>query len=481
MKMLYFLGLILLVTGGVMVIPIPVAFIFGEVSLTPYFLVPGIIAFSLGVILWRKFEPGKLTFGKAMVLAAFAWLVISLFGSIPFIFGANLDPLSAYFESMSGFTTTGLTMFKMAGPGTISAPQTILFWRSLTQWVGGMGIMILFISAVVGAGRIAKQLYSAEGGGGRARPGERSPEASVESSARAVWKIYVLFTILAVLALYFFGIPLFHSINHGMTALATGGFSVTSDSFASYGTPILIITLFPMLAGATSFVTHRKVVDGDWKSLFKSSEFKLMMVLIAISTFALAWSVGWVDALFNSFSAQTTVGFSSVNAISGAGWGGLQKSILIFQMVVGGGFGSTAGAIKLIRTVVMIMALYWIVKRALLPDSAVVPFKIGGRVFPEGAILQTAIFAFTYILLLAVGSLITMAALPGESAIDSIFESASAQGTVGLSTGITGATMPAAVKITYIIQMWVGRLEVIPVVAFLSHLVGKIPRREKAV
>lgn len=481
--MIYFLGLTLLVTSGVMAVPVPVALYFGELSLVPYFSIPALIALILGVVFWRKFEREDLTFGKAMVVAALAWLVVSLFGSIPFIFGAGLDPLSAYFESMSGFTTTGLTMFQMQGPGLISAPHTILFWRSLTQWVGGMGIMVLFLSAVVGAGKIAKQLFSAEGGGGRAGPGTgRTPEVTVISSAKSVWKIYVLYTVLAVLALYFVGMPLFHSINHGMTALATGGFSVTSDSFASYGAPILIVTLFPMIAGATSFVTHRKVIDGDWKAFFKSSEFKLMAALVAISIFILAWSMGLVDAIFSSVTASTTVGFSSVgNAgiIGGAGWGGLQKSIMIVLMVIGGGFGSTAGAIKLIRTVVLVMALYWLVKRALLPDSAVVPFKVGGRVFSESAILQTAVFAFIYVLLLVVGSLITMAALPSEPAINCIFDSASAQGTVGLSAGVTGAGMPVVVKITYIIQMWVGRLEVIPVVAFLSYLVGRIPRRRE--
>lgn len=479
--MFYFLGLTLLAVAGIMTVPIPVSFIFGETSLIPYFAIPAVIALGLGLFFWQRFERGDLTFGKAMVIAAFGWLVISFFGSIPFVFGADLSFLSAYFESMSGFTTTGLTMFKMEGPGRIAAPQTILFWRSFTQWVGGMGIMVLFLSAVVGAGKIAKQLFSAEGGGGRTGPdGRRNPEVTVKSSAKSVWKIYVFYTILAVLAMYFVGMPIFDSVNHAMTSLATGGFSVTSDSFASYSPAILIVTLFPMLAGATSFVTHRKVMEGNWKSLFKSVEFKLMMILMAISTFVLAWNLGIIDAVFSSVTAQTTVGFSSVNVMSGPAWGPLQKSIIIFQMVVGGGFGSTAGAIKLIRTVVLIMVLYWLVKRALLPERAVVPFKIGDRIFSESEALQTAVFAFIYILLLVVGSLVTMAVLPGESAINCIFDSASAQGTVGLSAGITGPSMSPILKVTYILQMWIGRLEVIPVVAFLSYFIGKIPRPREA-
>lgn len=474
--MLYFLGLTLMVTAGVMVIPIPVTFIFGESHIIPYFAIPAAIALLLGLFLWRRYEREDLTLGRAMVVAAFAWLVISFFGSIPFIFAESLSPLSAYFESMSGFTTTGLTMFIKEG----TVQKTILFWRSLMQWVGGIGVVVLFLSAIVGAGKIAKQLFSAEGGGGRAPPSERSLEVTVRASARSTWKIYVLFTILAVLLLYFAGMPLFDSVNHAMTALGTGGFGVKSDSFASYSSLILIVTLIPMVVGATSFAIHRRVMAGNWKAFFESLEFRLMIILIGVSTLILGVSVGWMDGIFSSVSAQTGTGFSSVDVVHGPNWGPLQKSILIFQMVIEGGFGSTAGGIKLIRTVVLILALHWVVKRALLPDRAVVPFKVGGRVFPEEEILQTAVFAFIYVLLLGIGSLITMAALPDASAIDCIFDSVSAQGTVGLSTGITGPSMPSVVKLTYIIQMWVGRLEVIPSVAFISYLFGKLPRRRDA-
>ncbi len=402
--------------------------------------------------------------------------MLSLFGSLPFIFSSGLDPVSAYFESMSGFTTTGLTMFKMEGPGLIDASWTILFWRSLSQWVGGIGIMVLFISSIVGAGGIAKKIFSAEGGGGRYISTDEGPEISLISTTRSVWKIYLLFTVLAVLVLYAVGMPMFESINHAMTSLGTGGFSVTSDSFASYSHSILIVALFPMIVGAINFVTHVRVFMGDWKALFRSLEFRLMILLLMISTFILAWDIGIVDGLFSGASALTTVGFSSVNVISGPAWGALEKSVLVVLMVLGGGFGSTAGAIKLIRTVLMIMALYWLVKKAILPDRAVVPFKIGGRVFKDEEILQTSVFVFAYIIILVFGSLITMAVLPGESAINCIFDSASAQGTVGLSAGITGPNMPVILKITYTIQMWIGRLEVIPVITFISYVFVRTSR-----
>ena len=270
--------------------------------------------------------------------------------------------------------------------------------------------------------------------------------------------------------------PPFESINHAMTALATGGFSVTSDSFASYGPAIVLFTILPMATGATSFALHRKFLDGDWKKLFKSSEFKLMAALILLATFILALRMDWITALFTTASASTTVGFSNINVIGGPAWGSLEKSIVSLLMIIGGGYGSTAGAIKLIRTVMVLTALYWLVKKALMPDRAVVPLKINGKVFSESEVLQSAVFIFAYLVLLAIGTLITMTVLPEASAINCFFDSASAQGTVGLTSGITGPSMPAVLKVTYIIQMWIGRLEVIPVVALFANFIGATPR-----
>lgn len=477
--MLYFLGLTLMVIGGVMLAPIPFAPVFAESHLIPYFLIPSAIAFSLGILFWKVFDEVEMDFGEAMLLAALSFLLISLFGSFPFIGGAGLDPLSAYFESMSGFTTTGLTMFEMPGPGMIDAPKIILFWRSLTQWVGGLGIMVLFLSTILGAGRVTKKLFSAEGGGGRIGPADdRGPEITIRSIARSTWKIYVFFTFLAALIFWVVGMPIFESINHAMTALATGGFSVTSDSFASYSDLILVVACFPMIVGATSFTTHIRLTKGDFKAFIRSHEVRLMLLIIAVFTVILSWNLGWVDALFSSVTAQTTVGFSSVGEaglMNGANWGSLQKTVIIVQMVIGGGFGSTAGAIKLIRTLILGAALYWVIKKAILPERAVVPIKLGGETLSKDTVLQIAIFSFSYVLLLVIGSMITMAAIPQESAINCIFDSASAQGTVGLSSGVTGIGMPATVKTLFIIQMWIGRLEVIPVLVLFGYILRKIP------
>ena len=460
--MLHFLGFILLVLGAVMLAPTPVAFLANETHLLPYFIVPAAIAIALGFFLRRRFQPTEITLGKAMVLVTFAWIVFATFSSIPYIFGNNMAVEDAYFESMSGFTATGLTMVS----NIEGVAPTILFWRSLTEWVGGMGVIVLFLAALIGAGRAARKMYAAEARVERIEP-------SIRETARSLWKIYVLLTLLGIIGLYFAGTPtLFEAVNHSMTGIATGGFSIRNTSFAGYGSPVLAITIFIMMAGAISFVIYRKIMAGDWRELFKNIEFRLMLVLIALATLLLVWSVGLRDALFQSSSALTGTGFSTADLQT---WGDPQKGLLAILMIIGGGYGSTSSAIKLIRTVIIVKAVHWMIKRSFMPQRAVVPMKISGRIYSEQEMLSAAIYAFIYIIVLVIGAVVLMVVGP-YSAMNSLFESASAQGNVGLSVGITSVAMPISGKISIIIQMLVGRLEIIPAIAFISYLISKVPR-----
>ena len=460
--MLHFLGFILLVLGAVMLAPTPVAFLANETHLLPYFIVPAAIAIALGFFLRRRFQPTEITLGKAMVLVTFAWIVFATFSSIPYIFGNNMAVEDAYFESMSGFTATGLTMVS----NIEGVAPTILFWRSLTEWVGGMGVIVLFLAALIGAGRAARKMYAAEARVERIEP-------SIRETARSLWKIYVLLTLLGIIGLYFAGTPtLFEAVNHSMTGIATGGFSIRNTSFAGYGSPVLAITIFIMMAGAINFVIYRKIMAGDWRELFKNIEFRLMLVLIALATLLLVWSVGLRDALFQSSSALTGTGFSTADLQT---WGDPQKGLLALLMIIGGGYGSTSSAIKLIRTVIIVKAVHWMIKRSFMPQRAVVPMKISGRIYSEQEMLSAAIYAFIYIIVLVIGAVVLMVVGP-YSAMNSLFESASAQGNVGLSVGITSVAMPISGKISIIIQMLVGRLEIIPAIAFISYLISKVPR-----
>ena len=461
--MLHFLGFILLVIGGVMLVPVPAAVMFNEGYLIPYFVIPAAIALVAGLLLRRRFPRVELRLGTAMVLVTVAWILISLFSCVPYMFGNRMSFVDSYFESMSGFTATGLTMIAPEGPPPV--PSTILFWRSLTQWVGGLGVIVLFLAAPIGAGRAARKMYAAEARAERIEP-------SILETVRSLWKIYVLFTLLGIIGLFFVGMPLFESINHSMTGIATGGFTVRNDSFARYGAHILPIAIIIMLMGATSFAIHRKVMAGQWREFFRSPEVRLIFVLIALATIIIVWDVGLRHAIFQSTSAVTGTGFSTAEL---AGWSDLSKGVLTGLMIVGGGYGSTSSAIKLIRTVIIIKAVYWTIKRSFLPERAVVPMKIAGRTYTEREIMETSIYAFIYVVVLLAGTIVLM--MLGNTFVNSMFESASAQGNVGLSVGITSVAMPLAGKIMFIIQMLIGRLEILPVIALMSYFIAKTPRR----
>jgi trk system potassium uptake protein TrkH len=226
-----------------------------------------------------------------------------------------------------------------------------------------------------------------------------------------------------------------------------------------------------MVLGATSFAVHLKVFRGNWREFFRNVEVRLMLALILITTLLLVWSVGLNHSLFQSTSALTGTGFSTASI---GEWGDAQKGSLVVLMIVGGGYGSTSSAIKLIRLIILGKAIHWMIKRSFLPDRAILPMKIAGRTYTEREMMETAIYALIYILVLIFGAAVLIGL--GNAPMDSIFESASAQGNVGLSVGITSALMPLEAKIVMIVQMLVGRLEVIPVIAFISYLLAKVPR-----
>jgi trk system potassium uptake protein TrkH len=480
--MLHFLGFILLVIGAVFLVPIPAAIVFEESYLIPYFVIPAAIALFAGFFLRRRFPRVELRLGTAMVLVTIAWILISLFSCMPYMLGTrrlrdgtpNPAPMSfvdSYFESMSGFTATGLTM--LGDPdhplNVETVPRTILFWRSLTEWVGGLGVIVLFLAALIGAGRAARKMYAAEARAERIEP-------SILETTRSLWKIYVLFTLLGIIGLFFVGMPLFDSVNHSMTGIATGGFTVRTVSFAGYASPILLIAIIIMLMGATSFAIHRKVMAGQWREFFRSPEVRLILVLIVLATIIIVWDVGWdvgfQHSIFQTTSAVTGTGFSTTEL---ARWPDLSKGVLTGLMIIGGGYGSTSSAIKLIRAVIIIKAVHWTIKRSFLPERAVVPMKIAGRTYTEREIMETSIYAFIYVVVLLAGAIVLM--MLGNTFVNSMFESASAQGNVGLSVGITSVAMPLAGKIMFIIQMLIGRLEILPVIALMSYFIAKVPRR----
>ncbi len=451
-------GLIFLLIAGILTIPIIVAAFYMEFVHIPSFVIPAGIAGAIGMILKRgSGEVEDLSLGNAMILVAISWILLSGFGAVPYVISLDLSVLNAMFESVAGFTATGLTILQGAEGWLVEVPpHSILFWRSFTQWVGGVGVVVLFLAIIPRTGRFARLLYESE-----ARQGRMLPR--IKDTARFLYKAYLLFTILGIIGFILFGMEPFAALNHSMTGIATGGFSVTADSFAGYGVPLLAVAVFLMIMGAISFTTHQKVFDGNWRALLKSREVQVMIGLIALSAIALAIDVGVKNGIFQTTSALSGTGFSTTGLIPGD-WSSFQKGVLTVLMVLGGGYGSTSSAIKLIRSIIIIGTIIWIIKRAFLPDRAIVPLKIGGEEYKEKDVMEASSYAFIYIGFLIISSLFIMILMPNQTGIDVIFESASAQGNVGLSVGITEIA-PPLVKEILIGQMLAGRLEILPYLA----------------
>jgi trk system potassium uptake protein TrkH len=367
---------------------------------------------------------------------------------------------------MSGFTATGLTMYS----DVESLPRAILFWRSFTQWIGGVGVIVLFLSILIRSSGIAAKLYKAEGRTDRIA-------TNIVSTARRIWGIYILYTVLCIIGLILLmGVSKsFDAVNVSMTCLATGGFAVTNDSIDAYPGYIAAFLIPFMLLGGISFASHRHLLKRNFKEFF-TIEVKAILLIIFISSIILMTRVGGLDSFFQTSSALTGTGFSTSNV---GKWDDFSKFILSILMVTGGGYGSTSSALKMIRVVIIIYAVAWVVKKFLYSRKAVIPFKIGRNTYPVEEIRVATLYSILYIIVLCLGALAFMATSAPEgfygtdgpttyTAADSLFEVASAEGNVGLTTGVTNATMPGHLKVVLIIEMWVGRLEIFPVLTLLA-------------
>ncbi len=459
-----YVGLLILGLGGVLLIPLVSLFFFpGEVSYLKSFLVPSLAAIGGGFSLWRGFrlkgEALPLAAPDAALIVTFIWIAAVILGAIPFILAQVLSPLNAVFESMSGWTTTGLTM---VNPDKV--PHIFLFWRSLMQFVGGAGLVVIMLSAIVGS--LGPGVYEAE-----ARSDHLVPH--VMHTARMIIKIYLGYYLIGVVLYRLAGMDLFDSLSQAMSALSTGGFSTHSANIAYWHSlPVEVVTIVLMLLGTTNFATHHVLLASRGRKGFRDTELKLMGWLIIVITPLIAFSLfrsglgnlgdSFRKGLFQVVSALTGTGYSTTNLNN---WSDFPIFLLIILMIVEGGTGSTAGGIKLYRAAIIIKSIWWWIKKQFYPSSAVIQRAIwrrGERLEVQDKHIQAvAGFIGLYLLTYLVGVLIFLGS--GFSLRQSMFEFASAMGTVGLSLGITAPNMPLGTKVAEIFGMWLGRLEFIAI------------------
>ncbi|MEN6369390.1 MAG: TrkH family potassium uptake protein [Thermotogota bacterium] len=449
-----------------------------------------VIAAALGLALYLPFRHApEPQLRHAMITAALGWLVVPAVGALPFLFcaawadagptAANLtafrDPANAFFESLSGFTTTGLSV----APRPDLLPHTLQWWRSFAQWIGSLGVIVVVLSILAGPrpGSATYSMYYAEARSDRILP-------TIRSTVRTLWWILIAFTAVSMALQWRLGTPIWQAANHAMTALSTGGFAVTAPNAAPYpNVGVMIVLMLSMLAGAISFSVHYAALGAGWRRLFSDYQTRMFLLIVLVGIAFLTLEnlprMGIAEALrssaFHFVSAETTTGFQATGF---ATWSETAKLILAAGMFIGGAAGSTAGGIKIIRLVVLLKGLSWRFRQVLSPRRAVIPFRIGGTALDSADVGErledAALIMFLWIAFIGVGVVVLLHCTPPQFTLaDIVLEVASAQGNSGLSTGITGPQMALAGKLALCFNMWVGRLEIIPVLILVRSFVAR--------
>lgn len=464
-------GVILLLAGIIMLTPILLLIAYPEeIQNLLSFCIPAGCIFLLGITLRKIFgyqTQISLSIQEGGVIVLISWTLVILFSSWPFVTISGLSFPLALFESVSGWTTTGLSVIDLTNAGPM-----ILFWRSVIQLAGGAGLAIIMMSAIVGPTTVS--IPTAEGRSDQLLP-------HIRQSARLVLFIYSCYAIVGTLAYRMAGMSLFDAVNHAFCAVSTGGFSTRPDSIGYWDSfAIEAVTLPLMLLGNLSFVTAWIIWQGKLDYVARNSEIRLLSFIVPLSVatmFILTCHALYPHfdqssrvAVFQVVTAITTTGFSTVGY---GNWNGFGLLVLIVLMLVGGGTCSTAGGIKQFRIYLLWKLLMWEIKRYFMPRTAVIEIPIweaNRRVFiNDQRVRQVAIFVFLYLVTYLFGVMLLCAC--GYNLSDSLFEFASAIGTVGLSVGVTSPQMPAAVLWAEIFAMFLGRLEFMVIIVSLAKIV----------
>ncbi|MCK4240506.1 MAG: TrkH family potassium uptake protein [Candidatus Atribacteria bacterium] len=457
------LGSLLFYLGLSMIFPLIYAIYYQEQVINAFIL--SIIITTLSGFLLRKFSSSEEPIGpkEGFAISTLGWIFAAGFGTLPFIFAGTFPSfIDAYFEAMSGFTTTGATVLTPIEGN----PYAILFWRDFIQWLGGMGIIVLVVAILPALGAGGMQLFKSEVPG--PEPDRLKPR--IKETAKLLWGVYIIISALQVACLYFTGMSLFDALTNMFGTMPTGGFTPRNLSVGAYNNPIFetIIILFMFIAGA-NFTLHYKALHGNVKSLIKDREFLFYSGVILFSILAITTQLRLY--IYNSiFTALRYASFQVVSIATTTGfvtadydiWPAFSKSILLILMFVGGCAGSTGGAIKNIRVLLLLKQAYREIHKLIHPQ-AVTPIRLGDKTVSEEVMRNITGFFFLYVFIFVICTFI-MSVL-GLDIVSAMASVAATLGNVGPGLGLVGpaqtyALIPPLGKITLILCMLLGRLEI---------------------
>lgn len=466
------LSFLLLVVSTFMLSGVAVAWYFNE-SIWPLiisFLITGVTGGFAWLILGKRSKKG---IGKreGYLIVALSWVVVSLFGALPYILSNSIPSFTnAFFETMSGFTTTGASILT----DIEALPKSILYWRALTHWLGGMGIIVLTVAILPFLGIGGMQLLIAEMPG--ITPDKLHPR--ITATAKRLWGIYVLFTLLETLILWIGEMDFFDAICHSFATMATGGFSTKNDSITGFSPFTQYVIIAFMILAGTNFTLHYMVLHTKFRRLWSNQEFKVYIGIIVVITILItiglvlfhldnSFESSFRDALFTVVSILTTTGFVTADY---ALWPTFLWIVVFMLMFIGGSAGSTGGGIKIARHLLLVKNSWIELKRAIHPQ-AVIPVKFNGKSVSQQIIFNVMAFFLLYMMIFATGVVVmAFIGMDFETAIGSV---AATLGNIGPGIGGVGpvenyAFFTPFAKWFLSFLMLLGRLELFTVLIVIS-------------
>ncbi len=468
------LGLILFYFGFIILTPIIVALIYQDFSSIIPFVIASAISLSASLLLRKIFTPPEnyndLKGREGLFIVALTWTCVSLISAVPNLF-FGLSPINALFEAISGITTTGATILT-----DFSAyPKAFFFWRSLSQWIGGMGVIVLFIAILPQLAVAGRQMFFAEAPG----PTEEKITPRVRSTAKALWSIYILLTLVEILLLIFFGMDTFDAFCNSFSTMAAGGFSPNPASIMGYNNKVVetVIIVFMFLSGVNFALQYKVISTGNFKLFPKNSEFKFYFGIVFISAILLAFMILFLNGysvldsirhgFFQIISITTTTGFASQDFDA---WDTRAKVIIFAMMFIGGCAGSTGGGIKVVR---ILLGFKYMARELvqILHPKAILQIKFDRTAVPHDVLKQILGFLFFYFTLLAFSSIVV--SIIENNAVIGFTGTAATLGNVGPSFGVLGPMgnyndLNIVTKLIFCLNMLVGRLELIPFLVMLN-------------
>ncbi|MFZ5643133.1 MAG: TrkH family potassium uptake protein [Bacillota bacterium] len=465
------LGLVLLCEAAAMVPSLLLSFYYRENDWMAFLLSILVTAAAGGLMAVSGSGKGNVGYREGFAVAAFGWTLLAGFGSIPYLLSGTLSsPVNAYFETMSGFTTTGASI--MTDVEILS--HGILFWRSLTHWLGGMGIIVLTVALIPSLRIAGLQMFKAEVPG----PTKSKVLPRIAQTSRELYKIYIVLTVVMIILLKLAGMNWFDSFIHTFGTVATGGFSSHNASIAAYDSVLIegIIIFFMIICGI-NFALHYFSLRGNFRPTLKDPEVKLYLGIIlgavCLITVNLVMSADYGagravrESLFQVVSITTTTGYATADFDQ---WPSMSKALLLILMFVGGCAGSTAGSIKIARILILIKGISRQIMKLLHPQ-AVIPLRVGKNIVTQEVLDNVQTFFFLYMMIFA-GSVVFVT-LMGVDLVSSLSAVAATLSNVGPGLGAVGPmtnynSMPDAAKVLLSFCMLIGRLEIYTILVILS-------------